>query len=218
MTRPADPRFIPKTIHPTDEQIAIQLSQSKVTLIHANAGAAKTTTLALRIGEAIARSLAPEHMLALVFTPEARDVLKERMVEVGIARATAARVQVATFEEFAIAALEQIEQRKTPAVAQIKDLKSHVLAALQSVSDQYSGQLDYLDIDTSSVALSQFFHAQLELKATLRLQHDAATMARCCFAARSMPPMTWPACSTPIPRCAPCCRATASSCATNCMT
>jgi DNA helicase-2/ATP-dependent DNA helicase PcrA len=173
MTRPADPRFIPKTIHPTDEQIAIQLSQSKVTLIHANAGAAKTTTLALRIGEAIARSLAPEHMLALVFTPEARDVLKERMVEVGIARATAARVQVATFEEFAIAALEQIEQRKTPAVAQIKDLKSHVLAALQSVSDQYSGQLDYLDIDTSSVALSQFFHAQLELKATLRLQHDA---------------------------------------------
>jgi hypothetical protein len=32
--------------------------------------------LALRIGEAIARGLDPEHIRALTITPEARDVLK----------------------------------------------------------------------------------------------------------------------------------------------
>ena len=80
MTKPDAPRFVPKDIDPTDEQIAIQLSKSKVVIIKANAGAAKTTTLALRIGEAIARGLDPEHILALTFTPEARDVLKRRLV------------------------------------------------------------------------------------------------------------------------------------------
>ncbi|MBC7858804.1 MAG: UvrD-helicase domain-containing protein, partial [Burkholderiaceae bacterium] len=91
MTKPDAARFTPKIIIPTSEQVAIQLSKSRVTIIKANAGAAKTTTLALRIGEAIARNLEPENMLALVFTPEARDVLKKRLIDIGIPQATAER-------------------------------------------------------------------------------------------------------------------------------
>ncbi len=67
------PRFTPQGLIPTPEQTAIQLAQHKVVLVDANAGAAKTTTLAIRIGEALARKLAPEQILALTFTPEARD-------------------------------------------------------------------------------------------------------------------------------------------------
>ena len=172
MTKPDVPRFVPKAIDPTDEQIAIQRSKSKVVIIQANAGAAKTTTLALRIGEAIARGLDPQQILALTFTPEARDVLKKRLLDIGIPSATVARLRVATFEQFSIQSLEKIELRKAPSITHIKDLKFYVDAALQNVSDNYIGKLAYLVTDTSTLALSQFFHMQLELKATMRLQID----------------------------------------------
>jgi DNA helicase-2/ATP-dependent DNA helicase PcrA len=172
MTQPDAPRFVPKDIRPTDEQSAIQGSNSKTVIIKANAGAAKTTTLALRIGEALARGLDPEHILALTFTPEARDVLKRRLVAIGIPFATVNRLRVVTFEEFSIQSLEKIELRKVRQITHIKDLKYYVDQALQQVSDNYTDRVDYLVTDTSSQALSQFFHTQLELKATLRLQAD----------------------------------------------
>eukprot|EP01032_Pedospumella_encystans_P002219 gene2219-2604_t len=63
MTESNTPRFTPQGLTRTPEQTAIQLAQNKVVLIDANAGAAKTTTLALRIGEALARKLPPEQVL-----------------------------------------------------------------------------------------------------------------------------------------------------------
>jgi len=172
MNPPDAPRFTPGNFTPTDEQTAIQVSKDRVVVIRANAGAAKTTTLALRIGEAIARGLGPEHILALTFTSEARDVLKRRLVEIGIPASTAAQLRVATFEQYAIESLEQLEQGKVTQIEHIKGLKPYVDEALQNVSDTYSGKVEYLVSDTSTSALSQFFHAQLELKATLRLQAD----------------------------------------------
>ena len=172
MTSPDTPRFIPKNLDPTAEQKAIQLSKDRIVLIRANAGAAKTTTLALRIGEAIARGLGPEHILALTFTPEARDVLRQRLVDIGIPASTAARLRVATFEQFATESLQQLNPGKVTHIDHIKGLKPYVDEALQTVSDLYSGKVDYLVSDTSTLALSQFFHTQLELKATLRLQAD----------------------------------------------
>ena len=55
-------QFIPAGITPTDEQRNIQGSRHRTSLVIANAGAAKTTTLALRIGEAISRGMAPEDL------------------------------------------------------------------------------------------------------------------------------------------------------------
>jgi superfamily I DNA/RNA helicase len=169
---PDAPRFSPRTIRPTDEQTAIQVSKDRTVVIRANAGAAKTTTLALRIGEALARGLPPEHILTLAFTPEARDVLKRRLVDIGIPSSTTARLRVETFEDFSVQSLEPLEQRTVPRIHHIKDLKPYVEEALQNASDKYTGKIDYLVSDTSTSALSQFFHTQLELKATLRLQAD----------------------------------------------
>lgn len=165
-------RFVPKDLIPTDEQVAIQLSKNKVVIIEANAGAAKTTTLALRLGEAIARQLEPENMLALVFTPEARDVLKQRLLDIGVPYASAARIHVATFDNFAAEVLQKIEQRSVPVLAHSKDLKEYVIAALENVSDNYTGKVDFLEIHTHNLAISQFIGAQLELKAKLALQGD----------------------------------------------
>ncbi len=172
MTPSETPRFVPRNFLPTDEQAAIQLSRDRIVVIRANAGAAKTTTLALRIGEALARGLPPEDIQALTFTPEARDVLKRRLVEVGIQAAVASRLRIATFEEFSAQALEDLDRRQVTHIEHVKDLKPYFHEALQQVSDTYGDRIDYLVTDASTRALSQFFLTQLELKATLALQAD----------------------------------------------
>jgi DNA helicase-2/ATP-dependent DNA helicase PcrA len=108
------PRFTPQGLIPTAEQSAIQLAQNKVVLVDANAGAAKTTTLALRIGEALARNLAPEQILALTFTPEAREVLRRRLLEIGVARAMVERIAVLSFEDFAAWMLDLTDGDNAP--------------------------------------------------------------------------------------------------------
>jgi DNA helicase-2/ATP-dependent DNA helicase PcrA len=175
-TSPANPvnlpRFIPRGLIPTEEQTRIQLSRDKVVLIEANAGAAKTTTLALRIGEALARRLAPELMLALTFTLEARDVMRARLVEVGIPEASAARVNIMTFEEFAAKVLAQGEGGAVLRCSQARQLKQYALAAIDNAGAHYGEKFDFLDLKTHHVALSQFLDVQLELKATMALKGD----------------------------------------------
>src|SRR5690625_120643 len=79
------PRFVPRGITPTHEQRLIQLSQQRISLIEAGAGAAKTTTLALRVAEALVRGLPPEQILIWVFTHEAVEVFKARLLALGVA-------------------------------------------------------------------------------------------------------------------------------------
>ncbi|MDP3842126.1 MAG: ATP-dependent helicase [Oxalobacteraceae bacterium] len=172
MNSPNISRFIPRGLILTQEQTAIQLAQNKVVIIDANAGAAKTTTLAIRIGEAVARNLAPELILALVFTPEARDVMRQRLLDVGIPYATAVRIEVATFEDFASKALMKIDGGDTKRCPRAKDLKKYVLAAIEQVSRHYCGKVEFLDLRTHNIAISQFLDLQLELKATLALDGD----------------------------------------------
>ncbi|MGL4690782.1 MAG: UvrD-helicase domain-containing protein, partial [Stenotrophomonas maltophilia] len=102
-------QFIPAGITPTDEQRNIQGSRHRTSLVIANAGAAKTTTLALRIGEAISRGMAPEDILALTFTEEAKQVMQSRLIAIGIAYNTARRVRVQTVEEFSQGVLSGLE-------------------------------------------------------------------------------------------------------------
>lgn len=165
------PRFTPKNIVPTTEQVAIQCSQQRITLIEANAGAAKTTTLALRIGEGLARGLVPEQILALVFTTEARDVLKQRLLHMGIAPFIVNKLPLHTVEEFARQVLSFWEESSPPSLEHLHELKPMALEALEYLS-QKQEQLPYgdeLEFKTHHVALSQFFESQLRLKASLNV-------------------------------------------------
>ena len=85
---------------------------------------------------------------------------------------TVARLPIAKFEQWAMESLQLLGQGGVATIGHIKELKPYFDAALESVSEVYSGTVEYLVSDTSTAALSQFFHAQLELKATLRLQAD----------------------------------------------
>jgi DNA helicase-2/ATP-dependent DNA helicase PcrA len=166
------PRFTPQGLSPTPEQTAIQLAQNKVVLIDANAGAAKTTTLAIRIGEALARKLAPEQILALTFTPEARDVMRQRLREVGIPHATASRIAVMTFEDFAGQLLARRDADDLKPCPQLRQLRKYALEAIERVGERYAGSVEGLDLRTHNIALSQFLDVQLNLKATMALEAD----------------------------------------------
>ncbi|MDQ2136633.1 ATP-dependent helicase [Alcaligenaceae bacterium B3P038] len=167
MTQPSPVQFIPAGFVPTDEQRAIQLSRSRVTLVAANAGAAKTTTLALRIGEALTRGLPPEDILALTFTPEAKQVMQTRLVEVGIAYNTARKIRVQTMDEFAARVLGNMEDAKPLAMQSAREQKVHALAALEDVSSNYPSKSEQLEIRTHNLAVSQFLEALLRMKATM---------------------------------------------------
>jgi DNA helicase-2/ATP-dependent DNA helicase PcrA len=173
---PNSPRFTPQGLIPTAEQNTIQLAQNKVVLVDANAGAAKTTTLALRIGEALARQLAPEQILALTFTPEARDVLRRRLAEVGVPPTLAERVAVLSFEDFAAWMMDLADNDDVRQCRDIRALKDYALQAMDRTGERYAGRVDGLELHTHSLALSQFLDVQLGLKATMALDSDVEFM------------------------------------------
>ena len=164
-------RFIPKGITATAEQQAIQCSTYRISLIEANAGAAKTTTLALRIAEALARGLAAQKILALVFTSEALDVLQQRLVSLGVAPFVVRQLALHTVEGFSRQTLTFWEESRPPSLGTLHEMKPIALDALERLSQHYahSDKLAELDFRTHHVALSQFFESQMRLKASLSL-------------------------------------------------
>lgn len=168
-------QFFPAGFTPTEEQRKIQTSRSRSSLVIANAGAAKTTTLALRIGEALSRGLPPEDILALTFTDEARQVLQARLVDVGIAYNTARRVNVQTVEDFAQRVLSRIEDGKPQILHSTREQQADALSALENVAFSHPQYADLLDIRTHNTAVSQFLDNLLRLKATMALSTNVGS-------------------------------------------
>lgn len=129
-TSRATPRFQPADFTPTAEQIEIQTSNARHVIAMANAGAAKTTTLALRIAESITRGVAPEHIVVLSFSAEAARVLQGRLTEIGLDYKLARRVRCTTFDDFARDTLRDIEGRETPFLSSFESVAPHVRAAV----------------------------------------------------------------------------------------
>ncbi|HRP26483.1 ATP-dependent helicase [Thauera sp.] len=126
----ATPRFAPQDFAPTAEQREIQTSSARHVIAMANAGAAKTTTLALRIAESITRGVAPEQILALSFSAEAARVLQGRLLAIGLDAQLARRVRCTTFDDFARATLRDIEGGDTPYLDTFEAVAPHVRAAV----------------------------------------------------------------------------------------
>ncbi|NCT81954.1 MAG: ATP-dependent helicase [Comamonadaceae bacterium] len=135
----SDAVFQPSHITPSDEQRAIQLLKTRLLLVEANAGAAKTTTLALRIAQALQRGAPPATVLALTYTAPAVAALKDRLAHIGVPRAVVQQLRIQTFEAFGLAVLEAAEGCKTRLVASHEQVKPYVLRAIeraQSLPDE----------------------------------------------------------------------------------
>lgn len=165
-------RYIPTAFRPTEEQIRIQTAHDRIVIVEANAGAAKTTTLALRIGEVLALGIKPQEILALVFTREARDVLRRCLVEVGISQKLASLVRVDTFEGFSGAVLSDLEGGDIRQLDSPSEMRKHVVVAIERVSDKFRYKFDSLEISTHNIAVSQFLDVQLSSKARMALNQE----------------------------------------------
>ncbi|KAB8042667.1 UvrD-helicase domain-containing protein [Janthinobacterium aquaticum] len=159
-------QFTPKRITPTQEQLAIQTAQKKIIVIDANAGAAKTTTLALRLAEALHRGRPPERMLALVFTEAARVALRQRLLDIGVPLGVVKRLTIDTFDSFAGKALLQFEHAPVAALRNNEALLPMVREALEITADKY-GHRHVLEINTTNAAMAEFLKLQLRTKARL---------------------------------------------------
>lgn len=132
---PIQALFAPKSIEPTPEQLAIQTARDRTIIVEANAGAAKTTTLALRLAESWQRGTEPELCLALTYTPTACAALISALKKLGLPDAVIKRFRVQTFEAFCEEVLDDITGARVPRFDQDEQLRPTIWQAAQRVED-----------------------------------------------------------------------------------
>lgn len=124
----------------TDEQLGIQASPAVSLLIEAAAGAAKTTTLCLRICQALADGARPERLLVLTFTRTACTALRRTLRLLGGTRVPHGAVRIETFDSYAAAVLRTLERTPdSPGPRELsapEEAKAYVWAAVNAAAEQ----------------------------------------------------------------------------------
>ena len=136
MAQPADAQFQPQAIVPSAEQTAIQTATERTLIVEANAGAAKTTTLALRMAESWRRGTPPEAFVALTFTEPACVALRGALLKIGVPPPVVQRLRIQTFEAFSSELLAELEGASVPVLASDEQLSPYVWQAVQRVEEQ----------------------------------------------------------------------------------
>ena len=121
-------------IVPTPQQMAVVRCQAPRLIVEANAGAAKTTTVALRVKAEIESGMRPEEILMLSYTRPGGLASSRALIRVGVPAGAAKQVRIQTFDEFCAEQLERLEGRVT-VLATPERVKPHVLAAVARARD-----------------------------------------------------------------------------------
>ncbi len=171
------PRFVPPpgTLTPTDEQQALQLAQQSTILVEAHAGAAKTTTLALRLAEAWRGGAAPGDCLVLTATEAACTAMRQALQRIGLPVAVARAFRIATFDGFAAGVLRAIEGAEVPVLRTPELLKPRVWEAVdllqQREDDRWREDLVLPALGDNGF-VATFLQRMLWLKGTLLLERE----------------------------------------------
>ena len=177
MQDPHNALFSAKAITPTPEQLAIQTASARSLLIEANAGAAKTTTLALRMAESWQRGTLPDAFLALVHTDTACEALRAALKKIGVPAPVRQRMRVATFEQFCTHLLADPSARAlpVPVLNTPEQLRPHVWQAVQQVENNAQGgrwqSALQLPAQGDSGFVEEFLAVAARLKGTLADEH-----------------------------------------------
>jgi DNA helicase-2/ATP-dependent DNA helicase PcrA len=162
--------FKTKAFESTPEQLKIQLATDHTILVRANAGAAKTTTLALRIAESWKRGAAPQNILALTYTDTACTALKEALKKIGVPHAVVQKMRIQTFEAFAKNILDDMLGQSVPTFVEQEKLRPYVWQAIYDVeaheSERYRQDLVLPSVG-SLTAVEEFLKSSIRLKGTL---------------------------------------------------
>ena len=162
--------FSAQGIAPTAEQLAIQTSNDDTIIVHANAGAAKTTSLALRIAEGLARGLAPASILALTYTEPACDALRAALRKIGVAPDVVKKVWISSFESFALYCLKSAEGTAQPYLRDPESLQATVWSAVANLRELAAPELLeqlWLPMEGNSEFVELFLRQSLRAKGML---------------------------------------------------
>jgi len=127
--------FQPKAITPTAEQLAVQVSPARMAIVEANAGASKTTVLALRMAEAWTRGTRPEHIFALTYTDAAQLALKTALKKIGVPAAIVQQLRIQTFEAFCSQVLRDMEGGPVPLYTEAEQFSPVLWEAVERVAE-----------------------------------------------------------------------------------
>jgi len=118
----------------TRQQTAIVDCDDHLLIIEANAGAAKTTTLAMRIERVLSTGVPPARVLALAYTEAGREALMKSLHTVGVHPTVARQVRIWTFDEFATVRLRAL-QGETGRPRSPERVRPYVLEAIRCARD-----------------------------------------------------------------------------------
>lgn len=131
-------------ITPSPEQREIITSQSKLILVEANAGAAKTTTAAMRIWELIKRGSDPSKILALSFSLAGVQAFRDAFQRIGMPWELHTNIQVLSVDEFCRSKLRRLEAAHVRSFNHKQDLKHFVVEAIREArnkaDDKFPGE------------------------------------------------------------------------------
>jgi len=163
--------FTPKGIEPTPEQLLIQTATARTLIVQANAGAAKTTTLALRMAESWARGCAPEKILALTFTATASLALETALRKIGLPHPVIKRLRIATFESFCTSVLDELVGGTVPIFVTAEALKPTFWEAVAHIEhdagEKYRDELRMPSLGDHGV-MEEFLRVSSRLKGTMK--------------------------------------------------
>ena len=142
------PLFKPKSITPSPQQIELQTSKNKSIIVDANAGAAKTTSLALKVAEMLelqrqkTGGYSPKKILTLTYTDVAKWAFKRALEKIGVSSSVIKELWISTFDEFSIYMLNEIEGSRARVIKAPEELKKIIARCLDDVRDRATHRPD----------------------------------------------------------------------------
>jgi DNA helicase-2/ATP-dependent DNA helicase PcrA len=143
----AKPLFTPENIVPSYKQIAIQTSREKSIIVDANAGSAKTTTLALKVAETLKWQMfltgrySPKGIMVLVYTDIAKLAFWRALEKLRVDAGLIGDIWVNTFDEFSTWVL-QAQEGKRVDMKSLEDLKDAFNQCIEGAQKQVAKRPD----------------------------------------------------------------------------
>lgn len=174
----APPLFRPQNITPSQQQLDLQTSRSLSIIVDANAGAAKTTSLALKVAETLALQrqktggFSPKKILVLTYTDVAGLAFRRALEKMGVAAEVIQELWISTFDEFALYMLHDLEGGRAKLATSPEVLKDAITQCVQEVlarADQRGDHHVQLPDVADSGFYEHFIHQSLRIKGKMVL-------------------------------------------------
>jgi DNA helicase-2/ATP-dependent DNA helicase PcrA len=160
-------------IEPTTDQREILDSAARCNVIFGNAGAAKTTALAMTIQHLLGRGASLDDVLVLTYSDAAVLAIRQRLLWLGLGREQVRAVPARTFADLCHERLAPLEGRSKHLELPNRLVHDTLLKAVASARERAMrhGHIDSFELDgDGGLAFPTLLHAFRQLKGTMALQ------------------------------------------------